>query len=215
MDNLSNIYICEAFIFLFMELYKQTTDYTCAACSLMMVLNHFKGFKLNRENEFRVWRDTVNLPTRATSIYGMAAFAKKQGLDVRIFLEEKEYDYPDYRFKGYTKKEIDDAKYMSRLFAREVHSLGVPLEERTIKVEEVFELLESGKILILRVNAGALRDTRSTSKYLPFFISEGSSLITVLDPVKGELLVNKKALEEAFVTLHTKKKRDHRMLVFG
>ena len=198
-----------------MELYKQTTDYTCAACSLMMVLNHFTDFKLNRENEFRVWRETVNLPTRATSIYGMAAFAKKHGVDVKMFLEEKEYDYPDYRFKGYTKKEIDDAKYMSRIFAREVHSLGISLEARVIKVEEVFKLLEDGKIIILRVNAGALRDTRSTSKYLPFFIGEGSSLITVLDPVKGELLIDKNALIEAFVTLQTKKKRDHRMLVFG
>ena len=198
-----------------MELYKQTTDYTCAACSLMMVLNHFKGFKLNRENEFRVWRDTVNLPTRATSIYGMAAFAKKQGVDVKMFLEEKEYDYPDYRFKGYTKKEIDDAKYMSRISDKDVFNFEISIEEREISVQEIINLLNDGKILILRVNAGALRDTRSTSKYLPFFKTKKSELINVFDPMKGELLIDTKALEESFETLQTKKKRDHRVLIFG
>lgn len=199
-----------------MKLYKQTTDYTCAVCSLMMVLNHFKSsFKLSRDNEFRIWRDTVNLPTRAPSIYGLACFAKRQGLDVKIVLEEREYDYPDYRFKGYTKKEIDDAKFSSKLFSKEVSSLNIPLEEREVSFNEILSLLDEGKIIILRVNAGSLRDTRSTSKYLPFFKSKGSSLISVLDPVKGELLIDAKALEESFDTLQTKKKRDHRLLVFG
>ncbi|MCC7574890.1 peptidase C39 family protein [Candidatus Woesearchaeota archaeon] len=199
-----------------MELYKQTTDYTCAACSLMMILNHFNpDFKLNRENEFKVWRETVNLPTRAPSIYGMACFAKKLGLDVRIILEEREYDYPDYRFKGYTKKEIDDAKYMSRIFAKELFSLEISLEERELKLEEILAFLNNGKILLLRVNAGSLRDTRSTSKYLPFFKRQGSELITVLDPMKGEILIDQKALEESFDTLQTKKKRDHRVLIFN
>ncbi|MFP4567855.1 MAG: peptidase C39 family protein [Candidatus Woesearchaeota archaeon] len=199
-----------------MELYKQTTDYTCAVCSLMMVLNHFDSeFKLSRENEFKIWRETVNLPTRAPSIYALASFAKRLGVDVRVVLEEKEYDYPDYRFKGYTKKEIDDAKYMSRISAKEIFNLEISLEEREISLDEILALLDSGKIIILRVNAGALRDTRSTSKYLPFFKKSGSELITVFDPVKGEILIDTKALEESFDTLQTKKKRDHRMLIFG
>ncbi len=198
-----------------MELYKQTTDYTCAACSLMMAINHFKPeFKLNRENEFKIWRETANLPTRASSIYGMACFAKKQGIDIKIILEEREYDYPDYRFKGYTKKEIDDAKYMSKQFAKEANTLNIPIDEREIKITEVKELLDSGKIILLRVNAGTLRDTRSTSKYLPFYKTKNSELITVLDPIKGEILIDQKTLEESFKTLQTKKKRDHRIIIF-
>jgi len=182
----------------------------------MMVLNHFKSsFKLSRDNEFRIWRETVNLPTRAPSIYGLACFAKRYGLDVKIVLEEREYDYPDYRFKGYTKKEIDDAKFSSKLFSKEVSSLNMSIEEREVSFNEIVKLLNEGKILILRVNAGSLRDTRSTSKYLPFYKNKDSSLISVLDPMKGELLIDNKALEESFNTLQTKKKRDHRLLVFG
>lgn len=198
-----------------MKLYKQTTDYTCAASSLMMILNHFQPeFKLNRENEFKVWRETVNLPTKASSIYGMACYAKKRGLDIKVILEEKEYDYPDYRFKGYTKKEIDDAKYMSRIFAKELFSLNISLEKRPIKIEEIHQLLNQGKTILLRVNAGFLRDTKSTSKYLPFYKKTNSNLITVMDPIKGELLIDSKALQEIFDTLITKKKRDHRMIIF-
>lgn len=198
-----------------MKLYKQTTSYTCAACSLIMVINHFKpDFKLNRENEFKAWRDTINLPTRASSIYGLACLAKREGLSVKIILEEKEYEYPDYRFKGYTKKEIDDAKYMSKIYAKEAYYLDIPIEKKEVKIEEIMNMLNEGKIIILRVNAGVFRDTKSTSKYLPFFKRKDSELITVLDPVKGELLVNQKAIKDAFDTLQTKKKRDHRLLVF-
>lgn len=61
-----------------MQTYKRTTPFTTAASSLMAVINHFNpGFKLSRENEFLIWRSSVNLPVRASSIYGLAIFAKK------------------------------------------------------------------------------------------------------------------------------------------
>lgn len=199
-----------------MKFYRQTTEYTTAACSLLMITHHFKpDFKLNRENEFNVWRQSVNLPTRAASIYGLAVFAHNSGLSVKVVVEEMEYNYPDYRFKGYTKKEIDEAKFMSKSHAKEARSLGVTIEERDVEIDEIKNLLKEGKTLMLRVNAGIFRDTASTSKYLVFYKLKDESNFTVLDPVKGTLTIDEIQLAEALETLHSKKKRDRRMLVFS
>ncbi|PIN81260.1 hypothetical protein COV13_01755 [Candidatus Woesearchaeota archaeon CG10_big_fil_rev_8_21_14_0_10_32_9] len=198
-----------------MKLYKQTTDYTCASSSLLMIIHHFKPeFKLSRENEFKIWLETCNLPTRASSIYAMATFAKKQGLNMKLILEEKEYDYPDYRFKGYTKREIDDAKYLSKIHAREAEKNNIQIEERDITLEEIKDALKAGHILLLRVNAGIFRDAKSTSKYLVFYKMPSEHNFTILDPGKGILDVTEQMLEESLETLHTKKKRDHRVIIF-
>jgi len=199
-----------------MELYKQTTEYTCAACSLLMVIHHFKpGFKLTRENEFKIWRESVNLPTRAPSIFGLVVFAKKEGLNISMVLEDMEYDYPDYRFKGYTKKEIEEAKFMSKNYADSAKDLGIDVEEREVSISEIKDLMTNGKILMLRVNAGIFRDTGSTSKYLVFYKMPSENHFTVLDPLNGTSVINEEDLEEALETLETKKKRDRRMVVFG
>ena len=153
-----------------MEFYRQTTEYTTAASSLLMVINHYNSdFKLSRENEFLIWQISVNLPTRASSVYALASFAKKQGVPSRLIMEEMEYNYPDYRFKGYTKKEIDEAKFMSKQHAKFAREAGVVIENRDIEVKEIKGLLQDGKILMLRVNAGVFRVTGSTAKYLVFY----------------------------------------------
>ncbi len=196
-----------------MEVYLQTTEYTCAASALLMIVHHFnRDVPLNREYEFIFWHRTANLPVRASSIYALAVVAKEFGLNPRIVLEEKEYDYPDYRFKRYTKKEIDEAKFSSRIHAKRARELGIPIVEQVITIDDVLKELSDGKILLLRVNAGIFRDTRSTSKYVVVF-KDGSDLV-IVDPKKGRKVVSVSELEEAMVTLQTKKKRDVRMIVF-
>jgi len=180
----------------------------------MVVINHFKpDFKLSRENEFLIWQSTANLPVRASSIYGLAVFAKEQGLNPEIILEEKEYDYPDYRFKGYTKKEIDEAKFSSKLYHKKARELKIRIEERGFDFKEVKTLIRKNKVLMLRVNEGALRETGSTSKYVVIYEYKDKEF-GVMDPKQGLIKVSEDLLREAFETLETKKKRDHRMIVF-
>ncbi|MFH1649956.1 MAG: peptidase C39 family protein [Candidatus Woesearchaeota archaeon] len=196
-----------------MKPYLRTTEFTTAASSLLMVLNHFnESFELNRENEFRIWMASANLPVRASSIYGLAVFAKKNGLNPKLVMGEKEYDYPDYRFKAYTKREIDEAKFTSRLFAKECRDMDIPIEEREFDLAEVKRLVQDGHIVLLRINAGTLREKKSTSNYVVVFDYEGG--YAIMDPVQGKIIVDEKLLDEAFHTLQTKKKRDPRMVVF-
>lgn len=195
-----------------MEAYNQTTEYTGAAATLLALLHHYDPeVPLNREQEFRIWHQTANLPVRAPSIYGLALVAKEHGLRPRIVLEEKEYDYPDYRFKGYTKKEVDEAKFSSKIHAKKAEAAGIPVEQREVTLQEVKKTLEAGKNLMLRVNAGVFRNTGSTSKYIA--VHKEKDTLKVLDPKYGELTVTEEELEEAMTTLQTKKKRDVRMII--
>ena len=88
-----------------MQPYTPTTDHTTAVCSLMSIINFFNpNFKLNQDNEFKIWKNTVNVPTKGASVYGLAIQAKEQGLKPIIIVEDTEYEFPDYRFYRYTKK---------------------------------------------------------------------------------------------------------------
>ena len=63
-----------------MEPYYQTTSYTTAASSLLTIMCHFNSnIPFNRKKEFDIWQKTVNLPTRASSIFSLATYAKKEG----------------------------------------------------------------------------------------------------------------------------------------
>lgn len=195
-----------------MDAYSQTTEYTCAASSLLMILHQLSGVPLTREQEFAIWQRSVNLPVRASSVYGLAIIAHKHGLQPRVVLEEKEYDYPDYRFKGYTKKEIDEAKFSSRQYAKQAREMGIPIEEREVTFKEIMDELGKNKPILLRLNAGVFRDSKSTSKYVVVFLKEQE--IRIMDPRRGEITVDEHMLQDAMVTLQTKKKRDVRMITF-
>ena len=199
-----------------MEFYRQTSQYTGAASSFLMAMHQLKpeSFPLDREQEFRLWMRTANLPTRSSSIYGLALVAKEEGVPVKLVVGEKEYDYPDYRFKRYRKVEVDEAKYSSKLYAKRARANNIRIEEREFELAEVRELLKEGKLIILRVNAGIFRERSATSKYVVVEGFEKGQYI-VMDPEQGEMRVDDNVMQEAFDTLVTKKKRDHRMIVLG
>lgn len=200
-----------------MEFYRQTSVYTGAPAALLMALHHNdpQAWPLECEQEFSIWIASANLPTRSSSIYALGMIAKKAGYDVHAIVGEREYDYPDYRFKRYKKVEIDDAKYSSRLHARRAREAGVTVEEREFGLEEVDEHLNQGSMVLLRVNAGVLRDRRATSKYVLVREYDEEQGYSVMDPAQGEMHISQEEMQEAFETLVTKKKRDHRMLVLS
>ncbi|MBI5398130.1 peptidase C39 family protein [Candidatus Woesearchaeota archaeon] len=200
-----------------MELYKQTTPYTCAAASLMMAVQHFKpAYPLTRENEFEVWHQSATLPTRGSSIYGLALVAHREGVPVRIFAEEPEYKFPGYRFKAYKKKEIEVADFASHLLYEKVKKSGIPVAENDFSVNDVNKFLLQKKVVVLRVIIGILRGTkvnRRNPHYISIFAYENGQY-TILDPRNGKRVVSKEKLQEAFAAVKDCK-RDHRMLVLG
>ncbi len=195
-----------------MKAYKQSTEFTGAASALLMVLNHFKDIELTKEKEFRIWMKTVNLPTRACSIYGLAAYACELGINLRILVGKEEYSYPDYRFKGYKKHEIEAAKFSEQLHLKDLVACNIEVEERDFSLAEVKKFLQD-KILMLRLDAGIFRDISPSSSYV--VVSNYNGEYKIYDPYQGQISLSEEDMRRSFDDLVTKRKRDHRVIIFG
>ncbi|MDD5254210.1 MAG: peptidase C39 family protein [Candidatus Nanoarchaeia archaeon] len=196
-----------------MEEYLQTTEYTCGSAALLMVLKHFDKMQSNRENEFKIWMESALLPVRASSIYGLALYAKKLGLNPEIYVETKDYEYPNYRFKSYKLKDVNQAKFSSNLFLKEAEKNNIKIYEKNINLEDIKNFLKNNKILIARMNVGVIREHKAQSNYVVIY-GYGDKKFLVIDPKSGKKVIPEEQFKEAFETVKTKCKRDNRAIVF-
>ena len=197
-----------------MQPYLQTTNYTCAASSLLTIIHYFKPeMELSRENEFNIWKNTALLPTRASCIYALANYARLNGLNPKVMVEIKGYTFPDYRFYRYTKEDIDNAKFLSKINLKEAERNNVLIEEKEITLN----LLKSevkNNLLLIRINTRPIRNDKKNSSNYIILHGFSQGYFQIIDPALGALSVPESTLQEAFDTLETKKYRDHRLISF-
>jgi predicted double-glycine peptidase len=197
-----------------MQPYLQTTPFTCAASALLTVLHNTKKTKLSKENEFKIWKATVNLPTRASSVYALASYAHEQGLNPKIVVENTKYDFPDYRFYRYTKQDIEQADFSAKLNLKRAKDKGIEITKSNTTLEDIKKELKNNMIL-LRINTKPIRnEKRNTSNYIVVYNYQNNHY-QIVDPKLGTLSVPEKVMEEAFQTLETKKYRNHKMVLFS
>ena len=131
-----------------MKPYFQTTSFTTAAASLLTIISHLKpDIQHSKLREFDIWRSSVNLPTRASSIYALATYAKKCGLNPKVVVEKKHYQFPDYRFYRYTKEDVEHATFSEKKHLEKAEGANIPIEERTITLDEIQTHLQENKII--------------------------------------------------------------------
>ena len=196
--------------------YKQTTNYTGAASALLSILNYYDpSYEMNEEHELDIWLKSIIAPTKASSVFGLALVAKEHGLNPVVIVEDKTYTYPDYRFKRYTKKQIELAEKVANRYLKRAEDEGILVIERDFDVNYIDSLLDKGKILLLRVNAGTLRGTKSTSKYIVVYKKsvKDPNKYFIIDPRRRRKKVTRELLEESLIELKTKKKREKSMIV--
>ncbi len=197
-----------------MEVYKQTTKYTSAASSLLMVLNHYKKLELTKENEYKIWQNSAQLPTRVSSIFGLATIAENLGVKAKIIVGNTKFEYPNYRFKRYKLKDIEQAKFTSNIFLKKAKEKNISIEERDFGIEEVKKYIKNNKVLMLRLNVGIIRKKKVTSNYVVVY-GYGNGKFLIVDAKKGKMLIPEEHMKEALETIATKGRRDKRMVIFG
>ena len=199
-----------------MKPYKQTTSFTTAASSLLTILTTLNPeIKATREIEFDIWKKTVNLPTRGSSIFALANYAKQHGLNPKVIVAKKEYDFPDYRFYRYTKEDIEQAAFSELQYLQEAESNDIEIEEKSILLNDIKNRLEDNKIILMRLNTKPIRkESRNTSNYVVVHNYQ-DNYFQIFDPALGALSIPEEVMQEAFETLETKKYRDQRMIIFS
>jgi hypothetical protein len=193
----------------------QSTTFTTAAASLLTIMHYLNNnIKLSKDHEFAIWHKSVNLPTRGSSIYALATYAKEQGLSPTVIVEQKEYSFPDYRFYRYTKEDIEHATFSEKKHLEKAEGANIPIEERTITLDEIQTHLQENKIILLRINTKPFNNIKkNTSNYIVVHGYENNHF-HIVNPAHTALSVPKEIMQEAFDTLETKKYRDHRMIIF-
>ena len=198
-----------------MKPYFQTTSFTTAAASLLTIISHLNPkIAHSKLREFDIWRASVNLPTRASSIYALAIYAKKCGLNPQVIIENKEYKFPDYRFYRYTKYEIEHASFASSMHLKKAERENIDIQERKFNIEEITNNLKQGKLILLRLNTKPIRNSKRNNSSYVVLHGFQDNLYQMIDPAFGALSIPREELQEAFDSLETKKYRDHRMIVF-
>ncbi|MBI2103053.1 peptidase C39 family protein [Candidatus Woesearchaeota archaeon] len=198
-----------------MQPYLQTTPFTTAAASLLNILHRLDSkIPLNRETEFMIWKETVTLPTRGSSIYALALYAHQQGFHPTVIVERKEYHFPDYRFYRYTKEEIELAAFSEELHRQTAEKAGIPLLVKDLHFSEIIQLVKQQKTLLLRLNCKPLRDTKRNSSHFLAIVGFKDEKYSVIDPSQGLLHITEDLLQEAFTSIESKKHRDHRIIIF-
>ncbi|MBT4446248.1 hypothetical protein HOA92_03530 [archaeon] len=200
-----------------MKPYFATTGYSTVASSVLTIV-HFlnEEVSLTREEEFKIWQQTTILPTRASSIFALAKYAKEKGCTVKVIVEKEEYDFPDYRFYRYTKEDVDNAKLSAKLLRQDAIGAGINMEVKDFTLNDVDKELLDNKIILLRLNVKALRNMkRNSSNYVVINnYNKQTSEYSIIDCGDTARSVTKEILQECFDTLESKKHRDHRMLIF-
>jgi hypothetical protein len=197
-----------------MQPYKQSNEYTGGAAALLMALNHYDPkVELTKEAEYEIWRRSAALPVRAPDIYGLALVAHEHRRRVKVVVGEIKYQYPNYRFQGYKLTEIEEASYMSELFYKRLKRAGVEVVRKDFGLDQVRDLVRGDKVVILRLNAGVLRNSKASSSFFPIF-KYGDKKYLLVDPQDGQKkLVYEDKMKEAFDTVREKCHRDNRMLI--
>jgi hypothetical protein len=194
-----------------------STRFTTSAIGLLHILNHFnQEFILSKENEFKIWHSSVNLPTRSLSLYGLASFAKEQGVNAKVIVEEHEYSFDLNILPPHKKEEIGNAKFSSFLHQKKARELGVEIEENPFTMEDVKNFLKEGKLILLRLNKQAFFGYKPEQTYFAIMeYNEKDETFLIIDPKEGSKTISEDKMFEAFDTLKTKCRRDHRMIVLG
>jgi len=200
-----------------MKYYKQSTIFTGAAAGLMNILYFFnKSVDLCRKTEFDIWSESAALPTRGCSLYGLAIYAKKLGVNVSLIVEDPDYKFPGYRFKSYKKKEVDIATFHSTLMLEKAKSLNIDIKTQDFTIDNIKTLLSEKKLLMVRLIIGVLRDTKVNKRnphYIPV-IGFSNGEFSIVDPKRGFLKISENKFLEAFEAVHSCR-RDNRMLILG
>ena len=188
--------------------YLQSTEYTTAAASLVYILHELTGQIQNTWIELDIWRSSALLPTRASSIYGLANYCAKQGLKATIIIQKKQYSFPDYRFFRYKKTDIDIAKDMQDYYQRQSVILNIPIIKQKIDVETIKSY--SKQIMLVRLNPRVWRGTTTSNFVVVKPINEH---FIIMDPAIGQFCITAETLQQALNDLQDKKKREPQLLV--
>jgi ribosomal protein S18 acetylase RimI-like enzyme len=135
--------------------YEQTLDFTCGPSALMMAMKALRPeLVLGRKLELRIWREATTIFMTSghggCGPYGLALSAWHRGFDVEIYIKAEEAFLLD-SVRSAEKKEV--MRLVQEDMIEELHSLGVPIIQGSLSVDEIREKFDKGGIPVIFISS--------------------------------------------------------------
>ena len=182
----------------------QTSEASCGPSCLLMLLNYYKpSYKLTRENEWDIWKDTTLLAWRGSHAYGIAFAALKQGLKVHLIREKRTF-WKDVKFP----RNNEPLRYAIMEQGKKAKKIGLKESiKKKIDMNFLEGLLKKNKTMIVLIKS--IRKDGSLGFFhwvIPLEIQKDYVIIN--DPeIAGNRKVSKKLFIESFNQATDKKWR--------
>jgi predicted GNAT family N-acyltransferase len=135
--------------------YEQTLDFTCGPSALMMAMKALRPeLILGRKLELRIWREATTIFMTSghggCGPYGLALSAWHRGFNVEIYIKAEEPFLLD-SVRSAEKKEV--MRLVQEDMLEELHSLGVPIIQGSLTVDEIREKFDKGGIPVIFISS--------------------------------------------------------------
>lgn len=135
--------------------YEQTLDFTCGPSALMMAMKALQPeLILDRKLELRIWREATTIFMTSghggCGPYGLALSAWHRGFDVEIYVKAEEAFLLD-SVRSAEKKEV--MRLVQEDMLEELHSLGVPIIQGSLTVDEIREKFDKGGVPVVFISS--------------------------------------------------------------
>jgi len=162
--------------------YEQTTDFTCGPASLMMALKTVEpGYRMTRREEMRIWREATTIFMAAghggCSPYGLALSAWHRGLEVTLYINQREAPFLD-GVRGEEKKSVINEVHDD--FMAEIKTTGIKVKVQNLEASEIDQILRSGHPVIALISTWRLN--RNKAPHWVYISASDDQFVYINDP---------------------------------
>jgi len=162
--------------------YEQTTDFTCGPASLMMALKTVKPeYQMTRREEMRIWREATTIFMAAghggCSPYGLALSAWHRGLEITLYINQREAPFLD-GVRGEEKKSVIQEVHDD--FMAEIKTTGIKVKVQNLEASEIDQILQSGHPVVALISTWRLN--RNKAPHWVYISASDDQFVYINDP---------------------------------
>jgi predicted double-glycine peptidase len=182
-------------------LYKQTSDFSCGAASLVMALHALRGRPLSRSEEFEHWRVGTMIGVPGMDQWGLALAARTRGIPATVISPtELTFRMEDFKHPLFTPELVELAAFAQLENRARAQAAGVEWQRRMPALEDIEGSLQSGRAPVLLVDLHTLSKGADSAPHWVVPARFEADAVTVHDPAAegpGERVITRAELWEA------------------
>lgn len=162
--------------------YEQSTDFTCGPASLMMAVKTLMpDYEMTRREELRIWREATTIFMAAghggCSPYGLALSAWYRGLNVVLYINQKEAPFLD-GVRDEEKKSVIQEVHDD--FVNEIRTTGIKVKVQNLEASELDRILQSGHPIVALISTWRLN--RNKAPHWVYVTASDDRFVYINDP---------------------------------